>query len=122
VVVGLALFIASAKVAIDPSAAEVSNKQMDDMQNLIKHQIKRSMKSTIKLQKKDVKSRESDTHEVHSLERQVAVLAAATNPLDTLFSISCFVRANKHTSSASATMSVGDVLTPRAEIMTGEGP
>lgn len=84
-VVGLALFIASAKVAIDPSAAEVSNKQMDDMQNLIKHQIKRSMKSTIKLQKKDVKSRESDTHQVHSLERQVAVLAAATTPSATLF-------------------------------------
>ena len=72
---GIVLFIASAKMAIDPTSAKVSTKQMKDMQDIIKHQIssqiKTSMKSNIKLQKKDVKTRESDTHEVHSLERQV---------------------------------------------------
>ena len=74
-VVGIVLFIASAKMAIDPTSARVSTRQMKDMQNIIKHQIrsqiKTSMKSNIKLQKKDVKTRESDTHEVHSLENQV---------------------------------------------------
>jgi len=72
---GVFLFIASAKMAIDPEAAKVSTRQMKDMQDIIKHQIKTqiktSMKNNIQLQKKDVKTRESDTHEVHSLERQV---------------------------------------------------
>ena len=79
VVVGLAVFIASAKMAIDPSDATVSSAQMHDMREIIKSQIKKSMRPTLKLQKKDVKARESDTGEVHSLERQVHSYSAATS-------------------------------------------
>ena len=85
--VGMAIFIASAKMAIEPSGStKLSNSQMEHMQDVIKHQIKRSMKKSMKLQtklqKKDVKSRDSDTSRMHSLEKEVA-LAPLLAPVPT---------------------------------------
>jgi len=73
VLVGLVGFIASAKMAIDPDTARVAmdHAQMDDLRNIIKKQVKRSMAPTIKLQTKDVKARKSDKGEVKHLESQV---------------------------------------------------
>ncbi|MGB1592678.1 MAG: hypothetical protein ACPIOQ_07985 [Promethearchaeia archaeon] len=87
VAAGLVIFIASAKMAIDPNVvrAKLSGEQLVNMQDMIKHQIRRSMKATVKMQKKmqkkDVKSRDSDTQEVKTLEGKVAGLESIVSKL-----------------------------------------
>lgn len=73
VLVGLSVFIASAKMAIDQDSASVAidHAQMNDLKNIIKKQVKHSMAPAIKMQKRAVKARKTDTGEVEHLEHQV---------------------------------------------------
>ena len=73
VLVGLSVFIASAKMAIDQDSASVAidHAQMNDLKNIIKKQVKHSMAPAIKMQKRAVKARKTDTGEVQNLEHQV---------------------------------------------------
>ena len=73
VLVGLSVFIASATMAIDQDSASVAidHAQMNDLKNIIKKQVKHSMAPAIKMQKRAVKARKTDTGEVQNLEHQV---------------------------------------------------
>mmetsp|Transcript_25428 Transcript_25428/g.39879 ORF Transcript_25428/g.39879 Transcript_25428/m.39879 type:complete len:224 (+) Transcript_25428:130-801(+) len=81
IVVAVLVFIASVKMAVDPSTAQVSHHQIHEMERNIRSQIKTSMKAQIKVQKKATKERKSDQKEVQNLEKQVKSLARQVRDL-----------------------------------------